>query len=265
MNTSPLPNDLPDSQPLPTPQPPVQTVLECQHAPDATAFAAVPAGPLQLASHAVISAPDAKLSKRNPINRGHRGKIARLPGVWRDMVNRMLRNNIPYGRIVGALDEHGIKVTERNISNWKTWGGYHEWCLAQDHAAALHVHQDNLLTLLRRDNASEIPEVGLQVAATRLSEFFLTPEADQLLASDPAEYRRRAAHLAQLTAQINNLQKYRDDSSRKASFRYDPERNRRELEAEVEITRNTYSSTISPNARAKDPDTPHHNYLPKEP
>jgi hypothetical protein len=40
------------------------------------------------------------------------------------MVNRMLRNNIPQSKIVGALDEHGIKVTERNVSNWKTRGGY---------------------------------------------------------------------------------------------------------------------------------------------
>jgi hypothetical protein len=214
-----------------------------------------PPVPLQL-----TPVPDAKLIKPNRVQRGHRGKIARLPGPLREIVNRMLRDNIPHSKIVGALDEHGFRV-QRNVSNWKTWGGYKEWCLAQDHATALHVHQDNLLTLLRRDNASEIPEVGLQVAASRLSEFFLTPEADQLLASDPAEYRRRATHLAQLTAQINNLQKHRDDSARKASFKYDPERNRREIEEELEITRQAYSSMPADNAKV--PDKPHHNYLPK--
>jgi len=46
------------------------------------------------------------------------GKIARLPHPIRDMVNRMLRNNIPHSKIVDALDEHAIKVTERNVSNW---------------------------------------------------------------------------------------------------------------------------------------------------
>src|SRR5438552_1947332 len=46
------------------------------------------------------------------------GKIARLTFIERDMVNRMLRDNIPYEKIVGALDEHGTRVTERNVSNW---------------------------------------------------------------------------------------------------------------------------------------------------
>src|SRR5207253_4376699 len=57
---------------------------------------------------------------------GRNGKIARLPKLERDMVNRMLHNHVPYPRIVAALDELEIKVTERNISNWKTRGGYQE-------------------------------------------------------------------------------------------------------------------------------------------
>src|SRR5881394_4051340 len=34
---------------------------------------------------------------------GRNGKIARLPKLQRDLVNRMLYNNIPYCKIVGAL------------------------------------------------------------------------------------------------------------------------------------------------------------------
>src|SRR5438067_172458 len=59
--------------------------------------------------------------------RTRHGKIARLPHLERDMVNRMLQNNIRFSKIVGALDEHGFRVTERNVSNWKTRGGYKEW------------------------------------------------------------------------------------------------------------------------------------------
>src|SRR5437763_781659 len=33
------------------------------------------------------------------------GKIARLPKLERDMVNRMLHNHVPYPKIVAALDE----------------------------------------------------------------------------------------------------------------------------------------------------------------
>jgi len=253
MNSSPAP------EPLPTAPPPAQP--EPQPRPQAAVFGLSPAAPVELASDSVVAARGT--AKANPITRGHRGKIARLPGPLRDMVNRMLRNNIPHQKIVEALDEYDIKVTVRNISNWKTRSGYKEWCLAQDYATALHLHQDNLVSLLRRENASEIPEVGLQVAATRLAEFFLTPAADELFASDPVEYRRRSAHLAQLTAQINNLQKHRDASAREAGFHYDRERNRRKFEKEVEQTRKLYSSEIDPNARVTDPVPPHRNYLPK--
>src|SRR6185503_9888524 len=130
---------------------------------------------------ALVPVPATPASVALPFNSRPRcGKIARLPTDMRDMVNRMLRDAVPYQKIVGALDELGIRVTERNVSNWKTRGGYREWCLAQDHAAALHAHQDNLITLLRKENATDIAEVGLQAVATRLSQFFLTPAADEL-------------------------------------------------------------------------------------
>src|SRR5579859_347025 len=68
---------------------------------------------------------------QGPPARPRNGKIARLPKLERDMVNRMLANNLPHHQIVGALDECGFTVTERNISNWRTRGGYKEWCAAQ--------------------------------------------------------------------------------------------------------------------------------------
>jgi hypothetical protein len=37
--------------------------------------------------------------------RTRNGKVARLPYAVRDMLNRMLRNNIPHSQIVDALDE----------------------------------------------------------------------------------------------------------------------------------------------------------------
>src|SRR5688572_4376286 len=85
--------------------------------------------------------------------RTRNGKIARLPKVHRDMVNRMLFNNIPPANIVGALEELGYTVTRRNISNWKTRGGYHEWRLAQEHAVQTRLRMDNFTGSLRKDNA----------------------------------------------------------------------------------------------------------------
>src|SRR3954469_6710148 len=71
--------------------------------------------------HPVSSIQDPETNIQHPpITRTRNGKIARLPKLERDMVNRMLQNNIRPKKIVGALDEVGIRVTTRNISNWKT-------------------------------------------------------------------------------------------------------------------------------------------------
>src|SRR5438067_11820917 len=75
---------------------------------------------------------EANIQPRASSTRVRNGKIARLPKLERDLVNRMLYNNIPHRHIVGALDELQIQVTERNISNWKTRGGYKEWCAEQE-------------------------------------------------------------------------------------------------------------------------------------
>ena len=195
--------------------------------------------------------------------RTRNGKIARLPKDLRDMINRMLFNNIPCQKIVSALKEYDIHVAPRNVSNWKTRGGYREWCLAQEHAVQLQICQDNLLDLVRRGDASELPEVGLQAAATQLSQFFLRPEAAQLLASNPQEYDRRLAMLTRVTVQLRALQKYRDDCAKELGPRHNPERIRRENEEELERTRKAYSSTWP--ADPKQPSIPHHNYLPKSP
>src|SRR6267142_735195 len=60
-----------------------------------------------------------------------RGRVASLPKLQRDMVNRMLWNGVPYKNIVVALDDAGFTLIERNISNWAT-GGYLEWRLEQE-------------------------------------------------------------------------------------------------------------------------------------
>lgn len=214
--------------------------------------------PMPAAGNSGPSTLDPRLSTCR--SRPRLGKVARLPKPQRDLVNRMLRNGLPYHKIVGALDELGVQVTERNISNWKTCGGYREWCLAHDHALNLHLHQDNMAAFLRRRDATDAPEVGLQISATRLSEFFLTPQAAELLASNPDEYHHRAAQLARLTAQLHQLQKYRNDSAAKAGSKYDPVLDRLESEEDLESVRKAYSSAHG--QKSSDPSIPHRNFLP---
>jgi hypothetical protein len=193
---------------------------------------------------------------------GRNGKIARLPQLERDMVNRMLRNNRPHKIIAAALDELDFLVTERNISNWKTRGGYKEWCREQERALQIRLEQDNLLEFVRKKDASQLPEIGLQVAATEISKLLLRPETQQQLTANPQKYSHMISSLCRLSAQLHTLQKYRDDSARELGRSSDPERVRREHESEVESVRDTFSAKIGSGPR--DPDIPHRNFLPKD-
>ncbi len=153
-----------------------------------------------------------------------KGRVACLPKLQRDMVNRMLSNGVPYKNIVAALDEAGFNVTERNISNWAT-GGHLEWRFEQDLVLQNRLDQDHLLDHLRREDASELPEVGLQAAATRLSQILLqkTARADEVEANLGA-FSQMVDVLCRLNREIAALQKQRDDSRRTLGRAYDSAR-----------------------------------------
>ena len=189
------------------------------------------------------------------------GKIARLPKLERDMVNRMLHNHVPYSKIVTALDELDINVTERNISNWKTRGGYTEWCVEQERQLNLSRLQDNLVDYLRKNDAGQLPEVGLQVAATQLTHMLLQPDTAHQLGAEPEKYRQVVDMLCRLSTHIQSLQKDRNEAVRKAAIRDTSEFIKREDEKDIEVLRQTYSSKIGNGP--EDPDIPHRNELPK--
>jgi hypothetical protein len=211
-----------------------------------------------------VSKPSAPSESRNTQHapRTRNGKVARLPYSVRDMINRMLRNNIPHSQIVDALDELQFKVTERNISNWKTRGGYHDWCIAQDRALETRLLQDNLLEHLRKNDASQLAEVGLQLAATELSQFFLKSETRQQLNAEPEKLSRTIGILCRLARQIHILQKHRDQSAKELGPEHNPEHLKRETDDTLESIRNTYSAE-KPSQSIKEPEVPHRNFLPK--
>lgn len=201
------------------------------------------------------------LSLQNrPAAKPRNGKIAHLPAPERDMVNRMLANNLHHSLIADALSERGYNVTARNISNWKTRGGYHEWCAAQAHALELRSFQDNLTAFLRRHDASELPEVGLQSAATNLSAILLRPDLMPELLAAPEKYAKLIELQCRLAREIQALQKNRDAASK--SVGHNPERLKRTDARELERIRESYSSKLG--KTVNDPDIPHRNFIPKE-
>jgi hypothetical protein len=178
------------------------------------------------------------------------------------MVNRMLFNNLPHRKIVAALHECGFQVIERNISSWKTHGGYKEWCAAQAHALELRTFQDNLTDFVRRHDAAELPEVGLQSAATSLSALLLRPDFMRQLISEPEKYSKLIEIQCRLAREIQALQKNRDDAAKQFGCKYNPERLKRESEQDVEQIREVMSSKAGKSVR--EPDIPHRNFIRKE-
>jgi hypothetical protein len=142
--------------------------------------------------------------------RPRNGKIAQLPKPERDLVNSMLASGRPYRLIVQILAEAGFRVSERNLSSWKTHGGFNAWCEIRRRALSLRYFQDNLTDCLRRHDAADVPEVGLQAVATSISAFLLRPDLMRQLLADPDRYTRLIELQCRLTREIQALQKTRN-------------------------------------------------------
>ncbi len=192
-----------------------------------------------------------------------RGRIARLPKIQRDMVGNMVRNAVPYKNIALALGECGYTITERNISNWVTRGGYLEWQLQQDLVLQNRLDQDHLVAHLRRDDASELAEVGFQSAATRLSQIFLQKlaKADDVERNLPA-FSQMVDMLCRLNREICALQKQRDDARRSLGPEFDPARIK-EMDEGSAIAHERYYSDPPAESELAKPKTP--PLLPAEP
>jgi len=206
----------------------------------------------------VISAPSA-----NPLlrQRMRNGKIARLPKLERDLVNKLLHNHVPYSKIVWALSERAITVTERNVSNWRTRGGYREWCAEQENQLRLAQLQDHLTDYLRKHDAQQLPEVGLQVASTQLTSLLLNPQTSAPLLADPAKYAKVVDSLDKCSARLADMQKERYETVRRASIKDTVPNILYEEARDVEALRQTASAAKLARS-AREEDTPHRNDLP---
>ncbi|MEY2428737.1 MAG: hypothetical protein QOJ40_1622 [Verrucomicrobiota bacterium] len=210
----------------------------------------------------VISAPPTattSLSKRL-----RNGKIARLPKLERDMVNKLVHNHVPYSKIVGALEQRGITVTERNISNWRTRGGYQEWCAEQENQLRLAHLQDHLTDYLRKHDAQQLPEVGLQVASTQLTSLLMNPQTAAPLLADPNKYARVVDALDKCSVRLKELQNDRYENVRRASIR-DTVPNIRYKEARNVESLREVASAARLGRSAYEENVPHRNdLLPRE-
>ena len=164
----------------------------------------------------------------------------------------MLSDGSTYSSIVGALDEIGATVTARNVSNWAQ-GGFKDWLQDQERAAENRLRQDSIVDLLRADEATQLPEVGLQLAATRLSELLFARGASEASPeADLDKYLRVVSALCRLSREIFALQKYRDDCARSLGRNSDPEAIKRANEQQFQSILKAFGPKQSASPESED-------------
>ena len=262
--TSTQPTTINNTEPSPSPVAPELLVME---APSGVALLAKEEDQLSLVAAPVSDSQAAALidAKPVPLNsqlpqapRKHRrnGRIACLPRIQRDMVNRMLWNNVPYKNIVSALSEDDFVVTEKNLSNWAI-GGYVDWRLQQEQVLQNRLDQDHLADFLRRNDAQELPEVGLQAAATRLSQVMLQKlNQGANIEADLPCYSKMVDLLCRLNRELTSGQKQRDDSQRTLGRAHDPIRIKEVEEMSAMDHERHYSNPPADSGLTKPPEPP---------
>src|SRR5438093_6904639 len=101
-------------------------------------------------------------------------KIAQLPKVLRDLINRMLDDGAPYARIIEKLEQSTdpplpYPISEMNISRWYDTG-YQHYLAQQERLAYVRLNREAALEMVAGDDTATLPEATLQIIASHYYE-----------------------------------------------------------------------------------------------
>jgi hypothetical protein len=143
------------------------------------------------------------------------GKVACLPNAIREQINRMIHDGVRYRLIIENL--HGpatpplpYEISEHHLSEWKD-GGYQDWLNDQFWREEMRDRHQAFSGLLAGNDAIQLPEGGLQLAAIGLCELLRDLSAlNDNDRRDPDKCVRVANSLARISRSMLQLQQYRD-------------------------------------------------------
>jgi hypothetical protein len=138
------------------------------------------------------------------------GKIAQLPKVLRDQVNRMLDDGVPYKAIIEKLEQSSdpplpYKILEMNISRWKD-NGYQKYLRHQEWRDQLRILRENGSDMSELTEGPKFQETLIQIALTEIFRVLQQGEVKP----DSLNYIRLFNALARLNREALGLRKYND-------------------------------------------------------
>jgi hypothetical protein len=129
----------------------------------------------------------------------------------------MIQDGVPYKDIKEQLGEHGAALTEDNISEWKTRGGYETWVAEQFYLDEMRARLDFASELVNKHNSQLLDQASLRIAILRL--FNLLSDFDPAvlkpkMADHPGTYTRLLNALCKLTEGDLKFERHRLNQDR---------------------------------------------------
>jgi hypothetical protein len=165
-----------------------------------------PAAPDQPAS------PDNNPEPKPHSTHARTGKIARLPKALRDSLNTLMEDGHSAAEILEKLGEPAKHITPNNLSDWR-YGGHQDWLLEQAWVEDVQSCRDSAKDLLQKDEATTLPEAGLQVGAMRIYQLLRHLEPAPFAANlreKLESFMKVFAALPRVAKEALRYQKYRD-------------------------------------------------------
>jgi hypothetical protein len=183
------------------------------------------------------STPDVTILPPTETDHRGNGKVARLPKVLRDQVNRMLDDGFSYKAIIEKLEQSTdpplpYKLLEINISRWKD-NGYQRYLRHQEWRDQLRILRENGSDMSELTDGPKFQETLVQIALTEIFRVLQQGE----LKPDSLNYIRLFNALARLNREALSLRKYNDHLAKEQA-------ELKQLDINRDISRNEHRAIV---------------------
>jgi hypothetical protein len=123
----------------------------------------------------------------------------------------MLRDGIPYSKIIQKFADRGHNLDKDHISRWCA-GGYQDWVQEQAWLEEMRARLDFANQVVNQPNANLIDEASLRIAVTQMYNLLLAFDPLSLktqLSTHPTAYSRILGSLCKITDSLARSDRHR--------------------------------------------------------